>query len=71
MTTYHASQFEPTVDEIATLKQLEMGEIITLSLALKDHVSARLLEWGYVTKGTGGALAITVSGRQLIRRQDG
>lgn len=70
MTTYHAPHFDPTVDEIATLKQLEMGEIIALPHALKDHVSGRLLEWGFVTKGPGGDLAITASGRQLIRRQD-
>ena len=68
--TYHAPHFEPTVDEIETLKQLEMGESLTLPHALKDHVSGRLLEWGFVTKGPGGELAITASGRQLIRRQD-
>ena len=57
MTTYHAPHFDPTVDEIETLKQLEMGQVITLPHALKDHVSGR-------------ELAITPSGRQLIRRQD-
>ncbi|PTT21221.1 hypothetical protein DBR12_07220 [Acidovorax sp. HMWF029] len=70
MTTYHAPHFDPTVDEIATLKQLEMGEVITLPHALKDHVSGRLLEWGFVIKGPGGELSITAIGRQLIRRQD-
>jgi hypothetical protein len=71
MTTYHAPHFEPTVDEIETLKQLEMGEVITLPHALKDHVSARLLEWGLITKEPTGQLAITPSGRKIIRRQDG
>lgn len=70
MTTYHAPHFDPTVDEIATLKQLEMGERITLPHALKDHVSARLLEWGLIAKGSAGELAITPNGRQLIRRLD-
>lgn len=70
MTTYHAPHFDPTVDEIGTLKQLEMGQVITLPHAIKDHVSGRLLEWGFITKGSGGELAITASGRQLIRRQD-
>jgi len=70
MTTYHAPHFDPTVDEIETLKQLEMGESITLPHALKDHVSARLLEWGFIAKGAGGELVITASGRQLIRRQN-
>ena len=41
MTTYHAPHFDPTVDEIETLKQLEMGQVITLPHALKDHVSGR------------------------------
>lgn len=70
MTTYHAPHFDPTVDEIETLKQLEMGEVITLPHALKDHVSARLLDWGFISKEPTGQLAITPSGRQLIRRQD-
>ncbi|CAN7558877.1 hypothetical protein [Acidovorax sp. LjRoot194] len=70
MTTYHAPHFDPTVDEIETLKQLEMGQTITMPHALKDHVSARLLEWGFIAKGISGDLTITPSGRQLIRRQD-
>lgn len=70
MTTYHAPHFDPTVDEIETLKQLEMGEVITLPHALKDHVSGRLLEWGFIAKEPTGQLAITPIGRQLIRRQD-
>jgi len=35
MTTYHALHFDPTVDEIETLKQLEMGEVITLPTRLR------------------------------------
>jgi len=70
MNTYHAPHFDPTVDEIATLKQLEMGEVITVPDAVKDHVSGRLMDWGLIAKGTGGELAITPAGRQLIRRQD-
>lgn len=70
MNTYHAPHFDPTVDEIDTLKQLEMGQVMTTTYAIKDHVSARLLEWGLITKGPTGELAITASGRQLIRRQN-
>ena len=70
MSQYHAPQFDPTVDELETLKQLEMGQTITLPHALKDHVSARLLEWGYISKGPTGDLILNASGRQLIRRQD-
>ncbi|MBU0749496.1 MAG: hypothetical protein KKB08_02885 [Gammaproteobacteria bacterium] len=70
MSTYHAPHFEPTVDEIETLKQLEMGQVITLPHALKDHVSARLQDWGLITKGSTGEFFITASGRQLIRRQE-
>lgn len=46
MTTYHAPYFDPTVDDIETLKQLEMGQVLTVPHAIKEHVSARLLEWG-------------------------
>ena len=35
MTTYHAPHFDPTVDEIETLKQLELGEVITLPMRSK------------------------------------
>lgn len=67
--TYHAPVFEPTVDEIETLKQLEMGERITMPDAMRGHLSERLYERGYITKSTSGQLQITDSGRQLIRRQ--
>lgn len=70
MSTYHAPQFEPTVDEIETLKQLEMGQIITLPHALKDHVSARLQDRGLIAKSPTGEFVITPSGRQWIRRQE-
>lgn len=68
--TYHAPTFDPTLDELATLKRLEMGSPITASEAIKDHVSARLLEWGFITKSALGQLAITPAGMQLIRRQN-
>lgn len=68
--TYHAPTFDPTVDELETLKRLEMGDKITVPEAIKDHVSGRLLEWGFITKSTTGQLAITATGLQLIRRQD-
>ena len=67
---YHAPTFEPTVDEIATLKQLEMGESIAVPDALKHHLSGRLLEWGYIGKSPAGILHITDTGRKLIRRQN-
>jgi len=67
---YHAPTFEPTVDEIATLKQLEMGQAIAVPDALKHHLSGRLLEWGYIDKSQGGIFNITDTGRKLIRRQD-
>lgn len=67
--TYHAPTFDPTVDELETLKRLEMGGKITVPEAIKDHVSGRLLEWGFITKSAAGQLAITATGLQLIRRQ--
>lgn len=68
--TYHAPHFEPTVDELATLKQLEIGTISVPS-ALKEHLSGRLYEHGLVAKNAAGHLTITESGRQLVRRQEG
>ena len=35
MNTYHAPQFDPTVDELDTLKQLEMGKLVSTPQALK------------------------------------
>ncbi|MGD9772797.1 hypothetical protein [Diaphorobacter sp.] len=67
---YHAPTFDPTVDEIATLKQLELGEVIRVPEALKQHLSGRLLEWGYISKSQSGEYVITETGRKLIRRQD-
>ncbi|OJX35778.1 MAG: hypothetical protein BGO74_10215 [Burkholderiales bacterium 68-12] len=69
-THYHAPHFDPTVDEIATLKQLEMGQVIDLPHALKEHMSGRLYERGYIAKNASGALTITAAGRQLIQRQN-
>ena len=71
MTThYHAPHFDPTVDELETLKQLEMGALVTTPEAIKEHMSGRLMERGYITKGESGQLTITEIGRELIRRQN-
>lgn len=67
--TYHAPHFDATVDELETLKQLEMGERITAPDAVREHLSGRLFERGYITKNAAGELAITDMGRALIRRQ--
>jgi len=67
--TYHAPTFEPTVDEIETLKQLEMGAAVGMPDVLKHHLSGRLLDWGYIAKTPSGQLGITENGRKLIRRQ--
>ena len=48
MSQYHAPQFDPTVDELETLKQLEMGQTITTPEALKEHLSGRLYERGFI-----------------------
>ena len=68
--TYHAPHFDATVDELETLKQLEMGELITTPDAVRDHLSSRLFERGYITKNASDDLAITDMGRALIRRQN-
>lgn len=69
MTAYHAPHFDPTVDELGTLKQLEMGKLVNTPQALKEHLSGRLYERGYLGKNSSGELTITDMGRALIRRQ--
>lgn len=66
---YHAPHFDPTVDELETLKQLELGRFMDLPQALKEHLSGRLLDRGLISKNAAGEFIITDSGRQLIRRQ--
>lgn len=68
--TYHAPHFDPTVDELDTLKKLELGQCFSLEEGLKQHLSGRLLDRGYVGKTAVGEFCITDHGRQLIRRQD-
>ncbi len=67
---YHAPHFDPTVDEIETLKQLEMGQHTTSLRAHNGHMSERLIELGFITQAADGELSITDTGRQLIRRQN-
>ena len=61
-------QFDATVDELETLKKLEMGELVTTPQALKEHLSGRLYERGYIGKNSLDELTITDAGRALIRR---
>lgn len=68
-TAYHAPVFEPTVDELAALKKLELGEKISLQDAVHAHVSKRLLERGMVVEREG-YMVITSEGLQLIKRDD-
>ncbi|WP_313302883.1 hypothetical protein [Diaphorobacter sp.] len=65
---YHATTFEPTVDELSMLKRLEMGELVSMTAALREHLSVRLLEWGMIGKTFDGKFTITDLGRQQIRR---
>ena len=66
-TVYHAPLFEPTVDELALLKKLELGEVMSLPDALHAHMSKRLLERGMVDQRDEG-LVITALGMEVIRR---
>ena len=68
--TYHAPTFEPTLDEIETLKQLELGRGISVPEALKHHLAGRLLDWKLIAHAPNGDLQITDAGRDLIRRQN-
>lgn len=69
--TYHAPIYEPTVDELETLKQLEISPGMDLPEALRHHLSGRLLEWGLVQKTPSGQFVIADSGRKLVQRQEG
>ena len=68
--TYHAPVFEPTVDELETLKQLELQPAMTVPQALRQHLSGRLLDWGYLQKTAEGGFAITDTGRRLVQRRE-
>lgn len=65
-----SSHFEPTVDELAVLKKLELGETISLESAAREHLSKRLLERGFANQDEARKWHITPLGRDLIRRQD-
>ncbi|WP_027995164.1 hypothetical protein [Simplicispira psychrophila] len=67
---YHAPHFDATVDELETLKQLEISHSISLPAALHQHLSDRLLERGFIAKQGENAFVITDTGRALIRRQN-
>jgi hypothetical protein len=67
-TTAH---FDPTQDEIAILKQMELVSSLTLSAALRKHLSGRLYQHGYLARTPEGNLAITPRGRELVRRAEG
>ncbi len=66
----HTLHFEPTVDELAVLKKLELGETVSLESAVREHVSKRLLERGMAHQDEAGKWSLTALGRELIRRQE-
>jgi len=45
-------------------------ENISVTSALKEHVSGRLYEHGFIAKNAHGQLTITDTGRHLVRRQN-
>ncbi len=68
---YHAPVFDPTVDELEALKQMEVEPAMSMPEALHQHLSGRLLEWGLIRKTPEGGFAITDAGRKLIQRRPG
>lgn len=66
---YRAPVYEPTVDELKTLKKLELGEDVSLWTAAREYLSRRLLERGLVEQDEQKHWHITDAGRMLIRRQ--
>ncbi|PWW45885.1 hypothetical protein [Melaminivora alkalimesophila] len=69
--TYHAPTFVPTVDELETLKRLELEPTMALPEALRQHLSGRLLEWGLIQKTPTGQFSITDQGRRMVQRREG
>lgn len=67
---YHAPHFDATVDELETLKQLEISRSISVPAALRQHLSGRLLERGFIAQNGADGFVITDTGRALIRRQN-
>jgi len=66
----HLPHFEPTVDELEALKNMEMGEVISFETAAREHLSKRLLEFGLAKQDEDKKWTITPLGRELIRRQE-
>ncbi|MCD2511573.1 hypothetical protein [Comamonas endophytica] len=62
--------FDPTVDELETLKKLEIGETISFETAAREHIPKRLLEFGLVHQDEDRKWTITPLGRDQIRRQE-
>jgi hypothetical protein len=70
MDIHSPARFDPTIDEVNALKQIEMNGPLPLSTALKRHLPPRLIQHGYLARGAEGSYVITQSGRDLIRRLD-
>ncbi|MGA8515422.1 MAG: hypothetical protein WB821_11735 [Burkholderiaceae bacterium] len=69
MNSGHTAHFDPTIDEVNVLKQIELNGPLPLPMALKQHLPPRLAEHGYLARGADGSYVMTQSGRDLIRRQ--
>jgi hypothetical protein len=70
MNSGHTAHFDPTIDEVTVLKQIELNGPLPLPMALKQHLPPRLAEHGYLARGADGSYVMTQSGRDLIRRLD-
>jgi ribosomal protein L34 len=70
MHTIPSAQFDPTIDEVNVLKQIELGGPLPLATALKKHLPPRLTQHGFLARGAEGSYEITQQGRALIRRRD-
>jgi ribosomal protein L34 len=70
MYTNPSAQFDPTIDEVNALKQIELGGPLPLATALKKHLPPRLTQHGFLARGSEGSYVITQQGRELIRRRD-
>jgi len=60
--------FDPTVDELETLKRLE-HDAVQIDSGLNVEPSHRLLDLGFVTTNAAGAPALTARGLALVRHR--
>jgi hypothetical protein len=61
------NKFLPTDDELGALQGIAIAMSINMATSPNVNASQRLLEHGYVAKGSFGRLIVTDDGMRLLR----